>query len=181
VLLYVGTAAERFDLVEKHWQIAAELGLETAADRNVASMYIIRGDVDPVIRAFGWEDADIPLCIAAVRDPALRPQLKETLEVLDINSAEQINAIVGPIRALDLCYTMVGQDEKAIDMLDTFIRNETWYGVSAYWKPGEGTRRLRQNPRFKALMHEMGLVDYWRENGWPDWCRADGENDFACD
>jgi hypothetical protein len=24
-------------------------------------------------------------------------------------------------------------------------------------------------------------VDYWRENGWPDWCRADGENDFACD
>jgi hypothetical protein len=27
----------------------------------------------------------------------------------------------------------------------------------------------------------MGLVDYWREHGWPDLCRADGTDDFACD
>ena len=40
---------------------------------------------------------------------------------------------------------------------------------------GEGT-----NPRFKDFLRNIGLVDYWKKHGWPDHCRAKGEDDFEC-
>ena len=39
----------------------------------------------------------------------------------------------------------------------------------------------RGTERFKKLMRDFGLVDYWRARGWPDLCVAQGETDFACD
>ena len=39
---------------------------------------------------------------------------------------------------------------------------------------------VRQLPRFKAFVTELGLVEYWREFGWPDLCRPIGDEDFAC-
>jgi len=39
---------------------------------------------------------------------------------------------------------------------------------------------VRKLPGFKQLMRDVGLVDYWREYGWPDLCRPVGESDFAC-
>ncbi|MCH8863143.1 MAG: winged helix-turn-helix domain-containing protein [Proteobacteria bacterium] len=45
-------------------------------------------------------------------------------------------------------------------------------------------RRLFGEPRFRAFLRDMGFVDYWRKNGWPDNCAAaddmDGEADFRC-
>jgi TolB-like protein/DNA-binding winged helix-turn-helix (wHTH) protein/tetratricopeptide (TPR) repeat protein len=40
---------------------------------------------------------------------------------------------------------------------------------------------MRRLPEFNAYMREIGLVDYWREYGWPEFCRerADG-HDFEC-
>jgi hypothetical protein len=40
---------------------------------------------------------------------------------------------------------------------------------------------LRKTERFKTLMRDAGLVDYWRERGWPDLCRPVGADDFVCD
>jgi tetratricopeptide (TPR) repeat protein len=40
---------------------------------------------------------------------------------------------------------------------------------------------VRKTPRFKEFMTEIGLVDYWREYGWPDLCRPVGDDDFVCD
>jgi tetratricopeptide (TPR) repeat protein len=40
---------------------------------------------------------------------------------------------------------------------------------------------LRKTERFKTYMRNVGLVDYWRERGWPDLCKPVGANDFACD
>jgi hypothetical protein len=31
------------------------------------------------------------------------------------------------------------------------------------------------------LVRAYGLVDYWRERGWPDLCRSVGADDFVCD
>jgi hypothetical protein len=49
-----------------------------------------------------------------------------------------------------------------------------WY----FWLPlFEDVRRV---PDFKSLVRDLGLVDYWREYGWPPFCRPlDGE-DFEC-
>ncbi|NOR18933.1 MAG: hypothetical protein GQ538_02440, partial [Xanthomonadales bacterium] len=39
---------------------------------------------------------------------------------------------------------------------------------------------LRQDPRFRKLVVETGLLDYWRQWGWSDYCEADGDS-FRCD
>jgi tetratricopeptide (TPR) repeat protein len=39
---------------------------------------------------------------------------------------------------------------------------------------------MRKLPEFKDLVRDIGLVDYWREFGWSDFCRPIDENDFEC-
>ncbi len=51
--------------------------------------------------------------------------------------------------------------------------------ISFIWFPV--MREVRQTPRFKELINEIGLVDYWKEYGWPDLCRPIGDDDFVCD
>ena len=49
---------------------------------------------------------------------------------------------------------------------------QIWYPVM---------KEVRQLPRFKEFVKEIGLVDYWKEYGWPDLCRPVGDDDFVCD
>ena len=40
---------------------------------------------------------------------------------------------------------------------------------------------VRADPRFKELIREAGLDDYWRQSGkWADFCGPVGEDDFEC-
>jgi len=39
---------------------------------------------------------------------------------------------------------------------------------------------LRQDPRFRAMVIESGLLEYWKKWGWADLCEPDGDS-FRCD
>jgi hypothetical protein len=38
---------------------------------------------------------------------------------------------------------------------------------------------LRQDPRFREMVEESGLLDYWKRWGWADLCEPDGDS-FRC-
>lgn len=39
---------------------------------------------------------------------------------------------------------------------------------------------FRRSPEFKALAHDLGLVSYWREKGFPEQCRPQTDSGFEC-
>jgi TolB-like protein/Tfp pilus assembly protein PilF len=39
----------------------------------------------------------------------------------------------------------------------------------------------RKLPQFKEFVREIGLIDYWKEYGWNDFCHPVGDDDFECD
>jgi tetratricopeptide (TPR) repeat protein len=50
--------------------------------------------------------------------------------------------------------------------------------MTKVWGPAFAPARAR--PEFKTLMHDIGLVDYWRAYEWANKCRPLGPSDFEC-
>ena len=49
----------------------------------------------------------------------------------------------------------------------------------SYW--GESKRNYRQSNEFKDRIQNMGILQYWQQQGFPPQCRPVGEEGFACD
>jgi hypothetical protein len=52
------------------------------------------------------------------------------------------------------------------------------------WQPEPWSRMARREPAFQGFARRIGMVDYWKRNGWPDLCKAlpsSGPDAFACD
>src|SRR5213082_1075343 len=51
------------------------------------------------------------------------------------------------------------------------------------WQPDAWSRKARQHPAFQAFAKRIGLVDYWKQNRWPDLCQPTSERGpdaFTC-
>jgi adenylate cyclase len=71
-----------------------------------------------------------------------------------------------------------GDNEFAMEATEKAVSSNGG-NVGKLWYPI--MKEVRQLPRFKEFVKEIGLVDYWKEYGWPDLCHPVGGDDFVCD
>jgi tetratricopeptide (TPR) repeat protein len=68
--------------------------------------------------------------------------------------------------------------DPALDAMERmFGSGDGLYSLWRVWEPQ--ATQIRNHPRFKRLAANMGLIGYWRDSGWPDLCRPEGDA-FAC-
>jgi TolB-like protein/Tfp pilus assembly protein PilF len=81
---------------------------------------------------------------------------------------------------LSFVFLHVGAPERALDWHARDV--EAGYKLSAnlgpYWHPSYTP--VRKTERFKTLVRETGLIDYWRTRGWPETCHPTTGDDFEC-
>ncbi len=96
---------------------------------------------------------------------------------MDPNSLPDFGDLRGE---LIFVYASVGAFDRALDHPEREAQILFWpdFGKtmwSAVMAPA------RKTERFKRFARSAGLVDYWRERGWPEFCRPIGADDFACE
>ena len=110
-----------------------------------------------------------------IDDPAaMRTELRKAFD----NPAEAAS-----LRSIIQYADGLGDRELAMQALIKAVANPTWrtpYQLGyLLWYPYK--TGLRQDPRFKQLVRDIGLVDYWRNTGnWGDFCKATSGDDFEC-
>ena len=66
--------------------------------------------------------------------------------------------------------------------METILALELLKGIDQvsweFWSPL--LTRVRGQEGFKEMVRERGILDYWQEFGWSEFCRPIGENDFEC-
>ena len=80
---------------------------------------------------------------------------------------------------LHFVYAYANALPRVLEANETALASGYYVGSTGLWLPIYAP--LRKTERFKTLMRNMGLVDYWKAHGWPDKCRPVGADDFACD
>jgi TolB-like protein len=77
---------------------------------------------------------------------------------------------------LILCY--LNQNEKFFTLLSEKVKLGWWGDFFTFFPE---TAPYRSLPEFKNHVKELKLVDYWRKDGWGDYCKPAGEGDFSCE
>jgi tetratricopeptide (TPR) repeat protein len=83
------------------------------------------------------------------------------------------------VAELGFVYAYTGAPERVLEYPEQAVKEGDFVTIGTVWHPTSAS--LRKTERFKALMRNAGLVDYWRARGWPDLCRPMGADDFVCD
>jgi TolB-like protein len=81
---------------------------------------------------------------------------------------------------LDWVYLHVGAPELAIQTQEFRIKMRFTAPTELPLIWHSSYAPLRKTERFKAYVRDLGLVDYWRAKGWPEFCKPTTGDDFAC-
>jgi TolB-like protein/Flp pilus assembly protein TadD len=78
----------------------------------------------------------------------------------------------------------LGEPARAFDLYEHGHSGLSDGFMNWLWQPEPWSRKARRDPAFLGFAQRIGMVDYWRRNGWPDLCRPQpggGGNGFSCD
>lgn len=107
----------------------------------------------------------LTLFVEAKMDAAKKPLLLETLEE---------NETILHFRLSLLAYVGFGRIDDAFRVANMYRDSDLTGDWIVLWEPEMAA--FRQDPRFAKLATELGLLDYWREHGWPDACQPAGDS-----
>jgi TolB-like protein len=177
----------------KHSNIAAEVAGEWHPFwlDSMAEGYLQKGETGRALETWGRMEQLVPDwfpdCVLAREDPGLilpvLPALRATLD--DYVSGQLSFAEAFYYASFILrCSSWLDQPDLVFELLDargvppfedgapTEVRFINMFLPSAV--------SLRQDPRFRVMVLESGLLDYWKKWGWADLCAPDGDS-FRCD
>ena len=153
-------------------------GVELAGSTGFRIQMLVNlrlGEFDRAIEfAKQYEDLqDVPvgiltLFVEAKMDAAKKPLLLEKIQENETNLhfRHSLPAYVGFGR-IDDAYRVVNLRLSS----DSVAPGNFWW---VFWR--SEMVAFRQDPRFAELVTKLGLVDYWREHGWPDVCQPAGDS-----
>lgn len=134
--------------------------------------YLARSDQDWV----GWYSR----CVHAWAGDGPRDGLEEDMAGTWARiRGRKVNPWEIPLAAesgLITCDMWVGDGDIAVDVLLSADVTELNF-IMFFWPDAAP---LRQHPRFRALVKESGLLDYWHQWAWADACEPVGDDDFRC-
>jgi len=170
------------DAALRYAQLAQELGLGSSSDGVGATVAMRRGQWEEAKRLL-LAQGEVPdelkpelgPYVDAIADPAKRPAIVAKLRAVDPKVARQVD-LVQP-------YLQLGQTDLVYQIIDDTLDADrlAWVhtlSLQSLWSPD--ARRFRSDPRFAEFAQRIGLVDYWKQYGYPDGCRA-GAGDRALD
>ena len=121
-----------------------------------------------------------PQCIRSLGRPALRvglePKVRQSKRRYLEGELTELQRWIHGWQII-LCSIWIGEVDFVTEILqDKELPTEQRYFL--FFLPEAGP--LRQTDHFRNLVVDSGLLDYWREWGFSDYCRPDGDS-FACD
>lgn len=157
-------------LANRQFQLAKELGLAPSANPEANLVLLLRiGDYQAARsimtvmqsmlgRSTEWMD----IFIAALEDPALRPDAVEAI---------QRAADAGEIspRYLYGLWLYLDQTDRAMEVAFQLLNDPPGFAVEFLF--ARENQSLREDPRFGELITAVGLDRYWDKHGWPAICR----------
>jgi len=180
---YAGDA----DLLLKHSRIFAEIrgNFERYYWDEPGEAYILKGDFERAATIFDekvgvYVEDWFPQCVRSLGDPGLRdglvPRIEASLQRYRNRELLEWRGYYVPWHAIR-CAMFLERADLAIDIAAEFAEStEQRFGFFFQ----QDAQALRQTEKFRQLVVEEGLLDYWREWGFSDYCRPDGDS-FTCD
>ncbi|WP_419906759.1 hypothetical protein [Hoeflea sp.] len=174
--MWVAFLGWQSDKSEENMRIIEDIFLQTRQFRQIALRLIISHSVknDQLDRAYGLIEA-CGTCSDTLRNRAI--------SMLDASKEQPPEAFFQEykndnILGYQLLYS-IGGEELLLQGFE-YIGLEAQRRLQFFTVPWRLIDVIGQSEAFKATARDMGLVSYWRENGWPDYCRPTTGDDFVC-
>ncbi len=170
------------DAALRYAQLATDLGLGKIS-YDIETMVAVRRSQWDEARKLITQEEHLPPelkakagdFVNALANPALRPAMIAEMQRLAPSIASQ-SSLVGS-------YVQLGDDDLAYRiMFETLDKNRlAWmqdWGMTMVWSAE--ARSMRQDPRFGQLAERIGMLDYWKQYGFPDDCRSGNGAPIVC-